>query len=208
MFLKLLSLVTKSEKIRISVLIALLALGIVYLLDVDSRGQALMAHLSGGDHTVTLTVLKQRFVGQSIPEITVREAVTQRQDIANVDSYGMLIFISANTCVQQQTGAIVQAQALHETLNGKVPIRLVLLNSSHDEESNRHKALLLRKATRPDFDIWYANDMIPFTKTISDNQLGVVILVENRKISSIFHIGNSNGILHEIGNTETLSSVS
>ena len=143
-----------------------------------------------------------------MPDITVREAVTQKQDIANIDSYGMLIFISANTCVQQQTGALKQVQTLHETLNSEVPMRLVLLNNNPDEETNRRKALLLRKATRPDFDVWYANDMIPFTKTISDNQFGVVILVKNRKIVSIFHIGDSNGILHKIRNSGTLSSAS
>lgn len=208
MFLKLLPLITKSEKTRISVLIVLLALGIVYLLDVDLRNQPFTAHLSGGDHSVTLTALKQQFVGQRMPDIAVHEAVTQRQDMANMDSYGMLIFISANTCVQQRTGALKQAQALHETLNGEVPMRLVLLNSYPDEETNRHKALLLRKATRPDFDVWYANDMIPFTKTISDNQLGVVILIKNHKISSIFHIGDSKGIVYEIRNSGTLSPAS
>lgn len=198
-FMKFLIFFVRSEIVQISLLTVLLSvLGLVYLSGVGLWNQQLRSDLIRENPSQKdLTVLKQEFVGHNMPTLTVREAITRKQDTASFDSSGILVLLHLNTCVQQQASILRHVQVLSEALSGQVPIRLILLDNVHDERVNRHKALLLRKAVRPNFDIWYTNDTIPLTQTILENQFGVVLFVKSHQVASIFHVGD-RGILRSV----------
>ena len=206
MLFKFLSSPAKSEIVRISFLFILLGVFSIYFLRDGLQKQTFVSSVSEGNLIVDLTALKEQMFGQRIPVITVHEAITQRQGTASFDSYGILIFIPANTCMQQQASTLKHFRKLHENLNDQVPFRLILLNNDNDGAANRYKSLLLRKAVRPNFDIWYADNSTSFAKTVLDKQLGIAILVKNHKVIDIFYVDDHDTILRSVSNFETLSS--
>ena len=100
-------------------------------------------------------------------------------------------------CVQQQISALRQAQTLYESIEKDIPIRVVVL-TNEDEKDSRYKILLLRKAVRPNFEIWYAGNTSMLAETILSERLSAALIVQNHAIRSIFHAGNHPGILREL----------
>ncbi len=196
----------KSEIVRVTFLTILLVLGIIHLSRDGLQKQTFMSNLTGKNLIADLTMLRRQLVGQQMPVITVREAVTKRQNTASPNSRGMLILIPANACMQQQIGVLRRFQELHEALGDQIATRLVLLSNDHGGVASRYKSLLLRKAIRPDFDIWYTEGMTSFAKTILDKQFGLVLLIKDHKVTDIFHIEDHGNILRGVSGSETFLS--
>ncbi|MDE2732635.1 MAG: hypothetical protein OXI38_14715 [Bacteroidota bacterium] len=49
------------------------------------------------------------------------------------------------------------------------------------------KALLLRKAIRPSFELWYSNELTRLSKSILLRQLEPVLLVSNSTVAEVYH---------------------
>ncbi|MCY4170782.1 MAG: hypothetical protein OXE59_12560 [Bacteroidetes bacterium] len=186
----------KFQIFQVIILTVLLLVGLVHLLNKDSSDQTLFSELTERNYSLTqLNVLAQNYVGLNMPEIIVHEALTHKQGMANIDPDGMVIFIPPNTCIQQLTNSLKQAQRIYHTLNKQIPMRVILVNNIYDDEKNRHTALILRKAIRPKFDLWYTNEITPFTQDILETQTGVVVLIQKRKISSLVNMEKATEFL-------------
>ena len=159
---------------------------------------ALPFDLSLGVSPGDLGVLERDFTGQAMPALVAREASTGRQELVSFDSVGVIIPVSGNTCIQKQVSDLRRAEALHEAIGGQVPVRVVLLTNDSNEESVRYKTLLVRKAVRPSFELWYADDASSLTDAVLSEQLEPALLIQSHTIRSIHHAADRSGVVRKI----------
>ncbi len=195
----------KTELLRIIGLALLLAAGGRYLTHIGGPSAALTVDVARTMYPGDYRALEDTFAGQKMPVLTAHEASTGREEMVSFDAGGVAVLIPGNTCIQQQITALKGAQVLYEAIAEDVPVRVVLLANERDEASIRYKALLLRKAVRPTFDIWYAGDTSTLTKTVLSDHLHSAFLVQNHTIRSVFRADDHSGIIREISDLRPAS---
>ena len=194
----------RAETIKIALLTLLLGLGAMYVTRTGARN-ALPFDLSLRDSPGDLGILEREFTGQAMPAIVAREASTGRQELVSFDSVGVIIPVAGNTCIQKQVSDLRRAEALHEAIGEQVPIRVVLLTNDSNEEAARYKTLLIRKAVRPGFELWYADGVNSLTDAVLSEQLEPALLIQGHTIRSVFHTADRASIVGAISDLRSES---
>ncbi|MDE2832981.1 MAG: hypothetical protein OXM02_00485 [Bacteroidota bacterium] len=178
----------KTEVTKVLALAVLLILSIGYLpiSDTDEHSS------STGDFHVDVNFssvdsLRLAFVGQVIAPLHARNTLPGYQIGAlDLTAPSLIIPIPGNSCIQRQVTALRRIRDLHDLIGGELPVRVLLL-SQFDEDATRMKALLLRKAIRPSFELWYSNELTRLSKSILLRQLEPVLLVSNSTVAEVYH---------------------
>ena len=178
----------KAEAIKVLVLITLLILGIGYLALSGSDELAASAEEFHIDVDISsVDSLRVALVGKAIAPLHAHNTSPDPQvDDLNLTAPSLLIPIPGNSCIQRQVTALRRILALHAIIGEELPVRVVLM-SEFDENATRLKALLLRKAIRPSFELWYTSELTKLTTAVTFRQLEPVLLVSNSKVAQVYH---------------------
>ena len=175
----------KSETVKVLALALLLALGVGYLSLVDTAEPARSnGVLSMYADASTVDSLKLALEGRAVPALNANSIVKGQRDSMNLAAVGLIIPIPGNACIQRQVGALKRIQALHDAIGEDVPVQ-VLLMTDFDIEATRMRTLLLRKALRPTYELWYTNDVNPLSRTILSGQLEPVLVISDHTVNSV-----------------------
>ncbi len=58
--------------------------------------------------------------------------------------------------------------------------------------------LLLRKALRPTYELWYTSGVNPLSRSIVSGQLEPVLAVSDHTVNSVFHTVQHNRVVHTV----------
>ncbi len=188
----------KSEIVKVLALALPLALGIGYLSLVDTAEPARSnGVLSMYADASTVDSLKLVLEGRAVPALNANNILKGQRDSINVAAVGLIIPIPGNACIQRQVGALKRIQALHDAIGEDVPVQ-VLLMTDFGIEATRMQTLLLRKALRPTYELWYTNDVNPLSRTILQGQLEPVLVISDQTVNSVFHAVEHNRVVHTV----------
>ncbi len=178
----------QSEIVKVLALTVLLALGVGYLALVENETPAppddalhIYADVS------SLDSLKLALEGRAMPTLDARRAVTGQLESMNTAEVSLIIPIPGNSCTQNHVGALKRVQALHRAIGEEIPVRVVMMTEV-DAEAARMQALLYRKAVRPTFELWYANNEALLSRTVLSERLEPVLVVSHDTVKSVLHV--------------------
>lgn len=184
----------KPELFRVFSLVLILSVGLSYLLLVETQVPAQSgAVLDIYSNVKSLDSLRLAFEGRSSPRMYARLAESDQRDDIGMKTTGVIIPLSANDCVQRQVEALKRIRTLHRIIGEGIAVR-VLLMSEFDDESTRMRALLLRKAIRPTFELWYTNEENPLSQAVISKHLEPVLVIRDREVIGVFHAAEYNRI--------------